>query len=120
MLLFYMQEPYNCTRLECLIQWNKTHNDVPLISTEMVCCVEFVLVFFFSKDADVYLQRTITQKYSTFHPYKHLRNTEPEVNTGISLSTDMSPTTERIAPVKYWNNSEKCENPCRVYNIKSG
>jgi hypothetical protein len=40
-------------------------------------------------------------------PYKHLRITEPEVYTGASLSTGMSRTTERIAPVKYWNNPEK-------------
>jgi hypothetical protein len=111
MLLFYMQEPYNCTTLECLIQWNKTHNDVPLISTEMVCCVEFVLVFFskYSKDADIYIQRILTSKIYVRNS-THISISEilkPEVYTGASLSIGMSSTTERIAPVKYWNNPEK-------------
>jgi hypothetical protein len=107
-------------KAKCLIQWDKTHNDVPLISTEMVCCVEFVLAFFskYSKDADVYIQHT---------PKIHVRNSNHisiseilKVNTRVSLSTGISPTTERIAPVKYWNKPEKCENPCHVYDIKSG
>ena len=34
-----------------------------------------------------------------------------EVTTGASLSTDTSPTTERIAPVKSWNKSRKKRAP---------
>jgi hypothetical protein len=47
------------------------------------------------------------------YPYEHLQETEPadleidEVTTDASQSMGMSPTTERIMPVKFWNKSRK-------------
>jgi hypothetical protein len=39
------------------------------------------------------------------------------VTIGASLSTGMSPTTEKMVPVKSYNNLEKYEHPCGVYNL---
>ena len=39
-----------------------------------------------------------------------------EVTTGASLSTDTSPTTERIAPVKSWNKFRKIRTPVEDSN----
>ena len=59
---------------------------------------------------------TQTQSYH----YEHIRETKlayleiDKVITGTSLSTNMSPTTDRITLVKLWNKSKKYEHPCRV------
>uniref|UniRef100_A0A0A9FJ55 Uncharacterized protein n=1 Tax=Arundo donax TaxID=35708 RepID=A0A0A9FJ55_ARUDO len=55
----------------------------------------------------------------TLYSYKHLRKTEleleiDEVTIGVSLSTNTSSTTEKIAPLILRINPRKYEHPCRV------
>jgi hypothetical protein len=43
-----------------------------------------------------------------------------EVTTGASLSTEISPTTKSIAPLKFGINPGKYEHPCQVENLNPG
>lgn len=65
---------------------------------------------------------TCTQPY----PYEHLQETKSgdletdKVTAGASQSTGMSPTTERVMPVKSWNKFRKMWTPVLTRGLEPG